>query len=139
VHVRASIEVRRPLEVVWAFVANPCNDLRWCPKVRHVEPAGDNRWKVLHQPVPLRPATPLILERVEAEPLRRMKLREEDAASIFEVEYRLGHTADGTAFTQTSTFHWKRLPRIAQRILAVGVRRDVKRQLRELKRVLEIE
>jgi hypothetical protein len=62
---------------------------------------------------------------------------EEDEASVFNVEYRLQPTAAGTRFTQVSDFRWKTLPRILHKIFERGVRRDVRRQLRELKKVLE--
>jgi hypothetical protein len=64
-------------------------------------------------------------------------MREEDAASVFDVEYRLDEIADGTQLTQVSEFQWKKLPRPLQRVLALGVRRDVAAQLRDLKRCLE--
>lgn len=134
---RATIEIERPIESVWEFLSEPCNDPQWCPKVRHVEPAGPARWRVLHQPMPLRPVVELVLERVDAAPPWHLELREEDSSSVFVVEYRLSASARGTRFTQISEFGWKALPKLAQRLLALGVRRDLKRQARELKRVLE--
>jgi uncharacterized protein YndB with AHSA1/START domain len=134
---RASIEIERPVERVWEFVAEPANDPQWCPKVRRVEADGPNRWIALHQPVPFRPPERLAVEVVAAEAPRRLGLREEDRSSIFEVEYQLTPTEHGTRFTQLSVFRWPALPRIAQLVLAAGVRRDIKRQVRELKRVLE--
>jgi hypothetical protein len=38
-------------------------------------------------------------------------LRQEDAAAVFNVEYRLEPTQTGTRFTQVSEFAWKRLSR----------------------------
>jgi uncharacterized protein YndB with AHSA1/START domain len=137
VRASATIEIRRSVERVWAFVADPTNDPQWCPKVHRVEPDGPGRWKVLHQPVPLRPPERLRLELVEHDRPRRLRLREEDRSAIFEVEYELRATEGGTRLTQTSEFRWKALPRILQLVLAVGVRRDIGRQLRELKRVME--
>jgi hypothetical protein len=64
-------------------------------------------------------------------------MREEDEVSIFEVEYRLDASSDGTLFTQISDFEWKRLPRILHGTFRRGVQRDVRGQLRNLKRVLE--
>jgi len=64
-------------------------------------------------------------------------LREEDEASTFEVEYRLRATDTGTRFTQISEFEWKRLPRFLHRTFSRGVHRDVRNQLRALKRLLE--
>jgi phosphoribosylaminoimidazole-succinocarboxamide synthase len=122
---------------VWALLADPLNDPSWCRKVKSVNAAGDNRWMVKHKPVPLRPPMELVLEQLEAEPPNRMKLREEDKASIFDVEYRLETAGTGTRLTQVSEFEWKRLPRALHGTFARGVRRDVRNQLRALKRLLE--
>lgn len=92
---------------------------------------------VIHKPVPLRPAIELSLEFVELEPPQRLILREEDEASVFEVEYRLERTRSGTRFTQISEFEWKKPRRLLHRFLALGVERDVRNQLKELKRKLE--
>ena len=135
--VEESVEIRRAREDVWAFVADPANDPRWCPKIRSIEPAGPNHWRVMHRPVPLRPPMQLDVEHLSAEPPARLRMRETDSASVFDVEYRLEPTAAGTRFTQVSEFEWKRLPRILHRVFARGVRRDLRAQMRELKRVLE--
>jgi len=135
--VEESIEIGRPPEHVWAFVADPTNDPRWCPKVKSVVAVGEARWKVVHKPVPLRPSVSLQVEHVVREPPTRLVLREEDDVSIFEVEYRLAAAPPGTRFAQVSTFQWKRLPRFLQNTFARGVRRDIRAQLRQLKRLLE--
>lgn len=135
--VEESIEIARPPEEVWAVVADPLNDPRWCRKVKAVEPAGEHRWKVRHKPVPLRAAVDLLVEQVDADPPVRVRLREEDDASVFRVEYLLMPTTVGTRFTQVSEFEWKKLPRFLHRVFGRGVRRDVRAQLRTLKRLLE--
>ena len=132
-----SIDIARSPEQVWAFVADPTNDPRWCRKVKAVEPAGPRRWRVLHKPVPLRAGAELVLEHVEFEPPKRLAMREEDEASVFSVEYRLAPTTTGTYFTQVSDFEWKKLPRVLRATFRRGVRRDVRRQLQALKRLLE--
>jgi uncharacterized protein YndB with AHSA1/START domain len=132
-----SIEIGRPREAVWDFVSDPANDPRWCRKVKSVEPAGERRWRVVHKPVPLRPAMELTLQLLELQPPERLTLRQEDEASVFEVEYRLENSARGTRFTQISEFEWKRLPRLLHGTFARGVRRDIRAQLRALKRHLE--
>jgi hypothetical protein len=119
------------------LVADPENDPRWCRKVESVEATGESGWKVIHKPVPLRPAMESMVERIAADPPRRLTLREEDDASVFEVEYRLEEVAGATRFTQVSEFEWKHLPKILHRTFARGVRRDVRGQLRALKQLLE--
>jgi hypothetical protein len=137
VRVAETIEINRGVEQVWQFVSDPMNDPVWCPKVKLVDRLGPEQWVVRHKPIPLRPPAALTVDQIAVEAPRRLVLREEDDASIFDVEYRLEPTSAGMRFTQTSDFKWKRLPGLAQRVLAPGVRRDVRRQLRELKRVLE--
>ncbi len=51
-----------------------------------MEAAGDSRWPVAHKPVLLRAPMELALEQLEVEPPTRLKLREEDEASTFNVE-----------------------------------------------------
>jgi carbon monoxide dehydrogenase subunit G len=135
--VEESIEISRPRESVWDIVSDPANDPRWCPKVRSVEPVGPARWKAVHKPVGLRPPLELSVERLDARAPARLRLREEDASSVFTVEYRLEATTSGTRFTQTSEFAWKALPRFLHKTFARGVRRDIRAQLRALKRLVE--
>jgi hypothetical protein len=122
---------------VWVFVVDHRNDPLWCKKVKSVEAGGSGRWTLTHKPVPLRPAMSLALEQLEVDPPRVLKLREEDDVSVFDVEYRLGAAEQGTRFTQISEFEWKKLPRVLHKTFARGVHRDVRGQLRDLKRVLE--
>jgi hypothetical protein len=81
----------------------------------------------------------MIVERTETERPRRLTLREEDEVSVFHVEYRLEavQNDDTTRFTQVSEFEWKRLPKVLHGVFASGVRRDVRNQLRALKRLLD--
>jgi carbon monoxide dehydrogenase subunit G len=101
VRVAETIEIRREIEEVWHFVSDPTQDPAWCPKVKSVDRVGPDRWVVHHKPIPLRPATVLTVDQVAAEAPNRWVLREEDHASIFEVEYRLEPTSSGTRFTRT--------------------------------------
>jgi carbon monoxide dehydrogenase subunit G len=137
VRVTESIEINRDLAQVWDFISDPMNDPVWCPKVTLVNQVAPGRWVVQHKPIPLRPPAALTVDQIAIAAPHRLVLHEEDGASIFEVEYQLEPTSAGMRFTQVSDFTWKRLPVIVQRLLAPGVRRDVRRQLRELKRTLE--
>ncbi len=135
--VEESIEIARPPQEVWDVVVDPERDPEWCGKVKSVQRIGDGRWRVLHKPVPLRPATELIVDQVEIDPPRRMHLREEDDASVVEVDYRLEPTAGGTRFAQASDVDWKSLPRILHSAFRRGVQRDIRQQLKALKRLVE--
>ncbi len=136
--VTETIQINREVAQVWRFVSDPMNDPAWCPKVKRVDRVSPDRWTVRHKPIPLRPPAALTVDRVAAEVPRRLVLRDEDDASIFDIEYHLEPTSAGMRFTQISDFRWKRLPAVVQRLLARGGRRDVRRQLRELKRTLEL-
>jgi uncharacterized protein YndB with AHSA1/START domain len=135
--VEESIEIASSPDQVWAVVADPLNDPRWCSKVESVTPATEGHWTASHKPVPLRPPMKMTLEHLELEPPRRLVLREEDEASVFDVEYRLEPSDVGTRFTQISEFEWKKLPRILHGTFSRGVRRDVRGQLQALKQLVE--
>jgi uncharacterized protein YndB with AHSA1/START domain len=100
IHTRVAetVALARPPEAVWAVVADPRNDPRWCRAVRSVVVVDDGRWRVVHKPIALRPPRQLELEHVEAEPPRRLVLRQEDAAAVSYIEYRLEATRTGTRF-----------------------------------------
>ena len=135
--VEESITIARPPDEVWAFVADHANDPAWCSKVKSVERAGERRWRVMHKPIPMRPPLELTVEQREVDPPTRLTLHQEDEGSVFDVEYRLVPEGAGTRFTQASEFEWKSLPRPMQLFLRGGVRRDVRNQLKALKRRLE--
>jgi len=50
--IEESVEIARPREDVWKFVADPANDPLWCSKVKSVELVEPGVWSVLHKPVP---------------------------------------------------------------------------------------
>jgi uncharacterized protein YndB with AHSA1/START domain len=137
VRVEEAIGIARPLETVWAVISDPRNDPRWCCTVKSVEVVGERRWRVMHKPIPLRPPRELEVKQLEAEPTHRLALRQEDAAAVFKVEYRLEPTQIGTRFTQVSEFAWKTLPRMLHGTFGRAVRREVRAQLRALKALLE--
>jgi uncharacterized protein YndB with AHSA1/START domain len=139
VHTRVAetVAVTRPPEAVWAVVADPHNDPRWCRAVRSVEVVDERRWRVVHKPIPLRPARRLELEHVQVEPPRRLLLRQEDAAALSYIEYRLEATRTGTLFTQVSQFAWKGVPRQLHGTFERAVRREVRRQLQALGALLD--
>jgi uncharacterized protein YndB with AHSA1/START domain len=133
--IEREIEIERPPDEVFAFVADPLNDPRWCPKVRSVE-GGPDRYTVVHAPVPLRPARTMEMTRVAADPPRRLVFRQDDGHDTFEVTYELEPTTAGTLFRQRSDAEVG-VPRFLRPLWRHGIGRDLARQLRELKRVLE--
>ena len=114
--IEQTIEIRQPIETVWAFVADGRNDPRWCDKVVSVDqttgegPGREASYRVVHRPVRLRKPKELMVTVEAFEPPRQMRLREEDEDGIFDVTYRLEPTGDGTRFTQHDEIDWK-IPR----------------------------
>lgn len=135
--VEETIGIAQPPETVWAVVADPSNDPRWCRTVKSVDAVGERRWRVMHKPILLRPPRELQLKQLEAEAPRRLVLRQEDAAALFKIEYHLEPTQTGTRFTQVSEFTWKTLPHILHGTFGRAVGREVRGQLRALKALVE--
>jgi len=135
--IKQSIEINRPVAQVWAVLADPCQDPRWCRKVKSVERVSEDSWRVIHKPVPLRPPMQLSLVIVDTDAPRRMTLREEDEAAVFDVEYSLEPAPAGTRFTQVSDIRWKKLPRWLHATFRRGVERDVRGQQQALRSLLE--
>src|SRR5215213_10745469 len=91
--IEREIEIARPVEEVFDFVADPRNDVRWCRKVRSVDRVGDDRYAVVHKPVPGRPARRMEMTCVGSDPPHRLEFREDDGTDVFRVTYSLSPTA----------------------------------------------
>jgi uncharacterized protein YndB with AHSA1/START domain len=142
VRIEKTITIAREVGDVWEFVADARNDPQWCEKVVSVEqlagdgPGRDARYRVMHRPRPFKPAVELTMDVVEFDPPRRLRWREEDADAVFDVLYELKPDASGSRLTQVDDIDWK----IGQLALPIGrlmVSRDIRRQFRSLKRLLE--
>jgi uncharacterized protein YndB with AHSA1/START domain len=131
-----SIEIDRPIADVFAFVADARNDVRWCPKVKSVELVEEGRYAVVHKPVPGKPERQLEMTRVGVDPPRRIGWREEDGVDVFEVTYELEDLGGRTRFTQQSVAELGS-SRLLRPIYKAGIGRDIARQLKELKKLLE--
>jgi carbon monoxide dehydrogenase subunit G len=131
-----SIEIERPVDAVFAFVADPRNDPRWCPKVKSVEQVGDGRYAVVHKPVPGKPERQMEMTRVASDAPRRIEWREEDGVDVFEVTYSLEDLGERARLTQTSVASLG-APRLLHPIYRAGIGRDMAKQLKELKKLLE--
>ena len=144
VRIEKSVTIARPVETVWEFVADARNDPRWCEKVVSVEqlagdgPGRDASYRVMHRPRPFKAPVALTMEVVEFEPPHRLRWREEDADAVFNVLYELQPKGSGTEIKQVDDIDWK-IGRAALPIARLMVSRDIARQFRSLKRVLESE
>jgi uncharacterized protein YndB with AHSA1/START domain len=142
VRIEKTIAIARPVEEVWEFVVDARNDPQWCEKVVSVEqlagdgPGRDARYRVMHSPRPFKPAVELTMDVVEFDPPHRLRWREEDADAVFDVVYELEPTASGTRIKQVDDIDWK-IGKAALPIARLMVSRDIGRQFRSLKRLLE--
>jgi uncharacterized protein YndB with AHSA1/START domain len=134
--IERQVEIARPVEEVFAFVSDPRNDPRWCRKVQSVEGDGD-RYLVVHKPVPLRSARTMDLRVVTREPPRRIETTQDDGTDVFRVTYELEPTPAGTLMCQRSEATVGTVPRLLLPLWRHGIGRDVARQLRDLKALLE--
>jgi uncharacterized protein YndB with AHSA1/START domain len=140
--IQRSVEIDRPIEEVFAFVSDPRNDPRWCHKVVSVEqvagegPSAGARYTVVHKPVPGRPARQMAYECLSLEPPRRLEWREDDGTDVIRVTYELEDHDGRTRMTQRDDAELG-APRLLNPLFKAGIQRDIARQLRTLKRVLE--
>ncbi|HEX8207628.1 MAG TPA: SRPBCC family protein [Solirubrobacteraceae bacterium] len=136
-----SIEIARPVEDVFDFVADPRNDARWCPRVQDCEqvegdrPAVGARYAVRHNPTLQRPHLRRI-EIVGCDRPSRIVSVQEDRVGRFTIAYELEPVAGGTRITQRDEIEW-RVGRLAKPIGTRIVKRHMAAQLRNLKRLLE--
>jgi uncharacterized protein YndB with AHSA1/START domain len=134
--------ISRPVEDVWAFIADARNDPRWCDKVESVDqvagegPGPDARYRVVHRPVSLKKPKELTVIVEELTRPTRLRLREEDDDGVFNVTYELEQAGEGTRLTQHDQIEWK-IPRFQQPIARWMVSRDIANQFSALKRRLE--
>jgi uncharacterized membrane protein len=139
-----SIVIERPVREVFDFVCDPRNDPRWCPKVDSVDlvngegPGPGSRYSVVHRPVPLRPARTMDYECVGWTPPARIEWREDDGTDTLEVTYLVEEADGGSRLTQTSDGTLG-APKLVQPLFRAGFGRDIDRQLKRLKRLLESE
>jgi hypothetical protein len=136
-----SIEIRRPLSEVFAFVADARNDPTWCPRVLRSEqiegdgPGPGARYTERHNPTFMRHKTRDIRV-LEFQPGRLVRWRQEDENGVFHIDYRFETTAAGTRFTQSDVIDWKLSPFAVQFGRRI-VPRHIRQQFRRLQRLLE--
>jgi uncharacterized protein YndB with AHSA1/START domain len=136
-----TIEIRRPVEEVFAFVADSRNDPKWCPRVRTcVQHGGDKpvlgaRYEAFHTPT-LQRAHSRWIEVVDFDPPSRIVTTQTDNVAEFTISYLLQPTDHGSRLTQLDQIDWK----ISRLFVPVGrriINGHMKNQLATLKRLLE--
>jgi hypothetical protein len=136
-----TVEINRPLDEVFAFVADPRNDPAWCPRVEGCEqrkgngPTAGARYECIHHPTLQRRHSRWI-DILEIEAQRRVRTRQEDNIAVFTIDYLLTPAARGTRLTQRDDIRWKGTP-IHRLVGTRIIRRHMRDQLESLKRLLE--
>lgn len=137
-----SVEIGRPPEAVFDFVADARNDPAWCPRVETcVQTAGEGpaagaRYETRHRPTKLAPTLTRTIDLIRLERPRLVVWRQEDRNGVFHITYRLDATPTGTRFTQSDEIEWN-YPAIAAPLLRRLPSRNIEQQLEVLKTVLE--
>jgi uncharacterized protein YndB with AHSA1/START domain len=140
--VEHSIEIERPPEEVFAFVADPRNDATWCDHVsRCVQSHGDGpgpgaRYEETHRPSRLLREQTRRIEVLEHDSPHLLRTRQEDGNGVFLIDYVLESTPRGTRWTQRDAIEWK-VSRAGQAVARRMVSHHIGEQAEKLKRVLE--
>jgi len=138
-----SIEIERPIDEVFVFVADATNDPAWCERVRWCRqakgdaPAVGTRYEAMHKPSGYPFAHIRSIEVLEHDPPRFVRWRQVDHLATFDIAYELELTPNGTRLIQRDEIRW-RLPGMG----AIGGRivgRHIGQQHLELKRLLEVQ
>jgi Polyketide cyclase / dehydrase and lipid transport len=142
VEIARAVVIDWHIEDVFDYVADPLNDPRWCAKVLDVRqtqgdgPGPGSVYDVLHRPIPRRPARRMTYACVGWEPPHRIAWHGDDGTDVIDVSYVLEPVWTSTRLTQRDDAVLG-APRLLHPLLRIGIGRDMARQLRTLKRVLE--
>lgn len=139
--------IERPVEEVFAFIADAENDPRWCPSVKEIErvagekPGQDAKYRMIHTPGGMKfNAT---LRTTAYEPHERIEWLMTDKGHELHIIYELEPTEDKTAtrLSQTSqvqTGGWLRLPgMLFKGFIRKDIEKEMNKQFQNLKQVLE--
>ncbi len=139
--------INRPVEDVFAFIADAENDPQWCPSVKEIKRiAGDKpgpgaRYRMRHEPGGMK--FDAIVETTHYQPPEKIEWSMTDSGHELRIVYEL-ESADGSTVTrlrQTShvqTRGWLRIPGfVMQRFIQKDMQKEMNKQFQNLKRVLE--
>jgi uncharacterized protein YndB with AHSA1/START domain len=140
--IKASVELDRPVEEVFDYVADSTNDPVWCKHVLECEqtqgnvPALGATYRAIHKPGPK--ATELTLEVIEIDRPQRIAWRQTDEAGTFIVSYDLEALPGGrTRLNQTDGTSWNGIFRVLSPIVHLAIRRTLPKQFEALRAQLQ--
>jgi len=137
-----SIDISRPIDEVFAFVADARNDPLWCANVLStVQYAGDGpgpgaRYTAVHRPRPQYPPRELAVECVGWSPPQRIEWHQNDGIDEIQVAYNLLDLGGTTRLAQSSLVR-QAMPQRLRPTMRHAMGPDVERQLMALKQLLE--
>lgn len=145
--VRVETVIQRPIEEVFAFIADAENDPRWCPSVKEIErvvgekPGAGARYRMLHAPGGMKfKAT---VETTVFEPSERIEWLMNDGGHRLHIIYELAAVEGGLATRLKQTSHvetrgWLRIPgRLLKGYIGREMEKEMKAQFEKLKHFLE--
>lgn len=139
---RVETRIERPIDEVFAFIADPTNDPQWCPNVQSVEQiAGDGpgagaSYHVVHDP--MGKPVDLRYDIVAYEPARRLVMRQDDHLGTFTTSYLLEADGGGaTRLVQASQLRFKGFGRVIAPVIRLFVMKGNREQFARLKALLE--
>ncbi len=141
--IERNVEIDRPPTAVFGFISDPDNDPQWCATVsesRQVEGDGPTPGAVYHQVHKPGPAAPteLVVELLEVDEPHHLRMRTTDDLAEFDVRYELEELPDGrTRLTQVDDTNFRGFAKLLQPVMWFAINSGIKRQFRELKKLLE--
>lgn len=141
VQVSRTVQIDRPVDDVFGFVADCANDPRWCRALTRSElvsgtPAAPGaRYRQVQMPGPV--GRRIDLELVQVDAPKRVQLRWSTSAATFDVTYDLEESNGSTRMTHASEVSLRGLGRAARPLVRVVLPRTMGQQLDDLRALLE--
>ena len=141
ISVEKSIVIRRPVEEVFAFVADQTNAPRWQAGLLEVRRTSDGPPGAGTTHTFVRKFVGRRLEAgneyIDYEPGRRVVFKSTSGPMQFEASYLTEPVAEGTRLTSTIEMQPKGFAGLAEPLIAASLRRDMEANLTELRDLLE--
>ena len=133
--------INRPVEDLFAFIADPTNDPRWCPPVLEAEQVAGNgpeegaRYRQIVKPGPKQLTNNMAI--TEYEPNRRIAWQGSNEMLEFHGRYEVGAVNGGTRVVMTSNLAARGILRLLEPLLSRASRSVAEEEFQNLKQLLE--
>lgn len=139
--VERRVTINRPIDQVFAFVANPDNNPNWQPEVIEHRKLTDGPMDVGTK---FRHVSKFMGRRIEVngrvtefEPNLKIAFEVESGTLLYTIDYQMESVRSATRFTYASLAEINGLLRLAQPLMVIAAKRVIDADLARLKRVLE--